>query len=77
MSYARWSKESDVYVYADVAGHLRCCGCNLGFLTTREMIDHLGAHRAAGQMVPESCIIGLLADADENDAWMAGLGEES
>jgi hypothetical protein len=41
------------------------------FTTTAGMIAHLEAHRAAGHVVPDSCIAELLADAAENDAILA------
>lgn len=75
MSYARWSKDSDVYVFCSVDAHLECCGCWLGgerhFRSTEAMLAHLDAHRAAGHMVPEYAYDGLRADAEKNDSFIA------
>lgn len=56
MSYARFSRTSDVYLYADVKGGLTCCGCALqsdwaafiNMQTPEEAIAHLREHEAAG-----------------------------
>lgn len=74
MSYARYSPDSDVYVFASVDGYLSCCGCHLGdkwdFYSTAEMIAHLMEHRAKGENVPEYCIDALKGDMVENDEWI-------
>ncbi len=75
MSYCRFS-EGDEYVYLDCSGYLTCCGCHLDppaweHHSTADMLAHLDAHRAAGHDVPDGCIEGLKADADENDEWIA------
>lgn len=85
MSYARFGENSDVYVFLSVAGHLECCSCALvlrakgggsSFLasTTAGMLEHLEAHRLAGDEVDEGTLDGLKAEAEENDAWIAGGG---
>lgn len=72
MSYARFSTpNSELYVYMHYLGHLDCCGCWLGddcfeAHSTQEMVDHLGAHVAAGHGVPDSVIPDLWADDAEN-----------
>lgn len=74
MAYARFSRHSDVYVYLDVRGHLRCERCTLEgaeVTTTAGMLAHLERHRARGDRVPDECLNELEADAEENDAWMA------
>ena len=80
MSYARFGwGGSNVYVFLDVGGYLRCCACWLTqftdpdprFTTTAAMVDHLREHVVAGHMVPDETIADLLADAEENDAWIA------
>ena len=79
MSYARFSAESDVYVFLHVGGALCCCGCFNGegyFDTTAEMVAHLREHEARGDRVPACTIKRLEADADENDAWMANEKKE-
>ena len=57
MSYARFSDESDVYLFMCVCGELDCCGCKLqagkvSFASTEGMLEHLAEHRAAGHLVP-------------------------
>lgn len=62
---------SDVYVFADVAEILRCCGCRLAsgdepqdFFTilTSRMVEHLAEHTAAGHAVPATVVPAILAD---------------
>lgn len=57
MSFARFSAESNVYVYSDVGGYVCCCGCLLGskwdFHSPAEVVAHLREHVAAGHKVPE------------------------
>lgn len=88
MSYARFSSESDVYVYLSVGGWLECCACRLNDVTgendpfpdservfsTADMPQHLTGHRLASHDVPQRCIDGLVADAAEIDAWMSSKG---
>ncbi len=60
MSYCRLGPDSDVYAIRHVDGGYRCCGCSLTGLynytvhiaTPTELLLHLQAHRAAGDMVP-------------------------
>jgi hypothetical protein len=63
VSYARWSTDSDVYVYAAVGGGFICEDCPRDSLhrcaTAREMIEHLLGHRAKGDLVPESALEAL------------------
>lgn len=70
MAYARWGKDSDVYVYMSVLGHLECCGCWFGgvrrFMSTQAMVDHLATHRAAGHTVPDDLEADLWEDDTEN-----------
>jgi len=74
MSYVRFG-EADVYVYADVAGYLCCCGCSLNkdwqHYSTDAIIAHLREHQQAGDHVPEYVFEDLLADKEENDRWIA------
>lgn len=79
MSYARYGSDggSSVYVFMCVSGYLECCGCSLlpefdSFRTqeTDAMLRHLDEHREAGQMVPDRCVLRLIEERDENDAWM-------
>lgn len=60
MSYARFGKDSDIYLFHSVYDRYECCGCLLRIgdleprLTTLEQVlEHLHAHRAAGHDVPE------------------------
>jgi hypothetical protein len=72
VSYARFGSDlSDVYVYMHASGHLECCGCRLGddcFRAggTRQMVDHLAAHAAAGHTVPGTVVADLWADDSLN-----------
>lgn len=74
MSYARFSEDSDVYVFLHVAGGLTCCGCSLqkqgvdpAFARTESMLHHLREHQQAGHKVPRRTFERLEADRHEND----------
>lgn len=68
MSYARFSDDSDVYIYEHANGFIECCGCLItepeppewaGFYkanTAREILHHIYAHLSLGHKVPERCI---------------------
>lgn len=82
MSYIRFGSDgSDVYVYLDVGGYLRCQHTRLRpsklggedgiATTTAEMVTHLKAHLAAGDCVPDGVIEDLESRAKENDRWMS------
>jgi hypothetical protein len=82
MAYARFSEESDVYVFLSTHGALECCGCvftksapvedkRWDYESTADMIAHLEAHRSAGHLVPEYCFEGLEEDSESNDAFIA------
>lgn len=68
MAYARFSPDSDVYVYEDGRGFLCCMRCQLGETdqtrtkSRSEMIKHLEAHRGAGEKVPEDALEKLRAE---------------
>lgn len=69
MSYARLGAGSDVYVYASDGGVV-CSGCLLDdapdpVLDRRGMIEHLLAHRRAGDAVPAGAIDRLWAELVE------------
>lgn len=71
MSYARFSADSDVYVYMHSGGWLECCGCKLGdqcfkAAGTQAMVEHLDLHATAGHIVPANVVPELLADDEEN-----------
>jgi len=72
MSYCRWSDESDVYLYAHVAGGWECCGCFLEEQTTmttlQDVLDHLQAHRDAGHKVLESAFDRVRSEIEEYGA---------
>jgi hypothetical protein len=65
MSYARFSDESDVYVYEDSTHGLVCCMCILTskwFIAGNDyqaLLTHLAEHRAAGHLVPDDAITQL------------------
>jgi hypothetical protein len=82
MSYCRFG-EADIYVFLDIGGYLNCCGCMLDSesssaqaYTTDDMIAHLREHQAEGHDVPEDVIEALEADREENDRWIADVGDE-
>ena len=61
MSYARFTSDSDVYVFEHVEGGYECCGCILDMSSFRcktilEMLCHLEYHKNAGHEVPDYCI---------------------
>ena len=73
MSYARLSKESEVYVYQSERAwnspEWNCCWCRLSksrrtatTSTPEEMADHLELHRKAGHLVPQQAIDDLRND---------------
>lgn len=77
MSYARWSKDSDVYVYFSVGkddrgDFLTCRLCPLNghqafdAWNTADMVEHLETHEAAGHKVPNDLIADLVADDVQN-----------
>jgi len=49
MSYSRWSKDSDVYVFRTSKGY-ECCGCGT-FKTYKELIEHLKEHKERGDKI--------------------------
>ena len=84
MSYARFTKDSDVYVYLDVGGYLNCCACALRgdytsekFYTTHDMLDHLDRHVDENHSVPPETFEELRAEAAENDAWIKDKEQEA
>lgn len=68
MSYVRWGEGSSLYMYADTMGGVTCCGCSLapatdhhsgwhGNFNTEDldvMLAHLDAHRAQGDLFPDT-----------------------
>lgn len=56
MSYCRWGKDSDVYIYHHCDGYLICC-CSLTddfkAFSRSEMILHVAWHKAQGDLVPD------------------------
>jgi hypothetical protein len=87
MSYARFGWDgSDVYVFLNVGGYFSCCACALNrgdngapfpaseeFGSTAAMLDHLEAHRAAGDTVPDDTLERLRDEASDNEAWIADV----
>jgi len=78
MSYARFTVDSDVYVFLSAAGVLECCSCCLAqdgewetvATSTEQMLEHLHAHLAAGDLVPDYTFTGLARDAGINDHFI-------
>lgn len=70
MSYARFSPDSDVYVYFNGEGTYTCCGCKLrrddwDHATPEKILAHLAEHEKAGHMVPTHCTKRLKKDLKE------------
>jgi len=60
MSYVRFSKESDVYMYWHVDGYVDCCGCSISeswaLHSFKDALKHLHEHRKRGDKVPDYAI---------------------
>jgi hypothetical protein len=75
MSYCRLIT-SDIYLYHDVGGYIHCCFCNFDsegygtrLYTRSAAIEHVEAHIAAGDSVPDHVIPTLRAEIEqEGDA---------
>lgn len=72
VSYARFTYDSDVYVFYSVDHMYECCGCCLRSTsfccgTAKEMIEHLEQHRVVGHKVPEYALERLRQDVEEAD----------
>lgn len=73
MAYARFANDSDVYVYADVAGGFACERCprigeTFHCATPGEMVRHLLViHRGNGHRVPEDALDELREETANND----------
>jgi hypothetical protein len=58
MSYARWTEDSEVYVF-QIEGGFECHFCkqnngdHMDFKTRSDLKEHLLDHRKQGDMVPE------------------------
>lgn len=52
MSYARWSEDSSVYVYAHVGGYIDCCACT-ALHSIDETVEHMQWHVDRGDKVPD------------------------
>jgi hypothetical protein len=73
VSLARWSADSDVYVFEDAeSGLFECCGCYLqrsGSVQASpvDMVMHMERHRRCGHQVPQSVFTELLREASASD----------
>jgi hypothetical protein len=61
MAFARFGRDSDVYVYEDARGGFTCERCprigeTFRCATAPEMVTHLLKHRAKGDRVPDDAI---------------------
>ena len=52
MSYARFSKDSDIYVYAHVGGGFECCACRIGPLVKSISTEGCTNHCLFGDVEP-------------------------
>lgn len=67
MSYCRFGKDSNIYLYRDVLGCWICCSCplspelidgigihkSIALVSLEEVKAHLEAHQEAGHLVPD------------------------
>lgn len=77
MSYARFDRDSDVYVYESTECGFVCMSCSRNWRcqswtcdTARQMIRHLKKHRKAGDKVPDYTLEELrmrIKDPDNDD----------
>jgi hypothetical protein len=79
VSFARFSEDSDVYVYLGIDGTFQCCGCWLSGTSVRldstdDMISHLRRHQVAGHSVPGYALERLEAEREENDEFIKNAG---
>lgn len=78
MSYARFSKFSDVYVFPHINGYVTCCGCSLGgdaFYSAADLVAHLREHVDVGHKVPAILLDESTYDPDDFTASVhAGRG---
>ena len=68
MAFARFGRDSDVYVYEDSRGGFTCERCpvvgqQFGCPTAAQMVAHLLEHRKTGDRVPEEAIDELKNDS--------------
>lgn len=69
MAYARFGKDSEIYLFLHVAGGLCCCACSLGqgwMETFADGVEHVKKHIEAGHKVPSGLIEWLEEEAKEN-----------
>ena len=70
MAYARFARDSDVYVYADTRGGFTCERCprvgeEFRCESPAEMVTHLLLrHRANGQLVPDEALDELRSEKE-------------
>ena len=64
-----WQDNPDSFL----GGYLHAIGeiIPTAFTKTADMVEHLKRHIAAGHCVPDDVIPSLLADAEENDRYLA------
>lgn len=64
MSYARWSSDSDIYLFQTVEGKYECCAYMLAEIewdshvmnNIQETIEHVNEHISVGHKVPQYAI---------------------
>jgi len=72
MSYCRFGKDSDVYMYMHVLGHIDCCGCSISqdglsvaLYSKTDALFHLVEHIIAGDAVLPRALSRLLNEIRE------------
>ncbi len=74
LSYCRFS-DSDIYLFHDCGGYIRCCGCSaVGglfskksdpiFFTRTDAIDHVNKHVSDGDNIPSYVVERLNGEID-------------
>lgn len=72
MAYARYGRDSDVYVYQDARGGYTCeqcpgIGSQFRCETGQEMAAHLASHLAKGDKVPPDALIELAKESGSGE----------
>ena len=72
MAYARFGRDSDVYVYQDTRGGYTCercpeVGSQFRCNTSAEMVSHLLGHLAKGHKVPSDAVEELRQEKDDQE----------
>ena len=78
MSYCRFGRDSDVYMYPSALGGITCCSCKLSpvaddwrrdsqLFSYEDALAHLQEHLKAGHLVPQCAIDRLKEEIEGSD----------